>query len=117
MTLNLLFLFKGGDIGEGLLLSLLGVVMVFVILTLFMFIIKFLSWITNYISEKALKKANVPVAPVKREEISRGELKLTNCSEKDAALIMAIVADNGGIPLENLQFHSIKLIEEEEEGK
>ncbi len=119
MTYALLFLLsEGRGIGYGLMLSLVGVVAVFAILTVFMLIIMFLSWITNTLSQRALKKANQPPAAViaaKREAVSQGELKLTNCSEKDAALIMAIVADNSGIPLENLRFNSIKLTGEEED--
>jgi len=38
-------------------------------------------------------------------------LKLKNCDEKTAAMIMAIVADDSGIPLEELVFKSIKLVE------
>lgn len=110
-----LFLFvEWSDISRGLLLSLVGMGAVFAILAIFMLVIKLLSWVTDYAGKKVLEKANTPVAPIKGEEISQGELKLTNCSEKDAALIMAIVANNSGIPLENLQFNSIKLIEEEE---
>lgn len=109
----LLLFFEGGDMGYGLLISLLGMAAVFVILTLFIFVIKLLSWVTDSIKEKVLEKANVPVAPIKVEQINQGELKLINCSERDAALIMAIVADNCAIPLEKLRFNSIKLIEEE----
>lgn len=113
--MHALFLFvEWSEVSRGLLLSLVGMASVFAILAIFMLVIKLLSWITDYAGKKVLEKANMPVAPIKGEQISRGELKLTNCSEKDAALIMAIVADNSGILLENLQFNSIKLIEEEE---
>lgn len=46
------------------------------------------------------------------EEFSSGTLKLKNCDEKTAAMIMAIVSDNTGIPLSELVFKSIKLVEE-----
>jgi Na+-transporting methylmalonyl-CoA/oxaloacetate decarboxylase gamma subunit len=112
------FLFvEWSDISRGLLLSLVGMAAVFAILALFMLIIKLLSWVTDSMSQRALQRANLPVAPIKGEQVSRGELKLIDCSEKDAALIMAIVADNSGISLENLRFNSIKLIKEEEEDK
>ena len=42
-----------------------------------------------------------------------GELKLINVEERDAAMIMAIVADNMGVPLNELRFVSIKKVEEE----
>ena len=45
------------------------------------------------------------------EEFSSGSLKLKGCDEKTAAMIMAIVADDTGIPLNELVFKSIKLVE------
>ena len=37
---------------------------------------------------------------------------LSGVEEKEAAVIMAIVSDKTGIPLERLRFHSIKLMED-----
>ncbi|MCQ2528047.1 MAG: OadG family protein [Saccharofermentans sp.] len=53
-----------------------------------------------------------PAEPVKEEEFSSGSLRLKGCDEKTAAMIMAIVSDNTGIPLSELIFKSITLIEE-----
>jgi hypothetical protein len=64
--------------------------------------------------------AKAPAAPAaapaaaaasSEEVFSSGSLKLKNCDEKTAAMIMAIVADDSGIPLEELVFKSIKLVE------
>ena len=53
-----------------------------------------------------------PAAPaVEEEEFSSGSLKLKGCDEKTAAMIMAIVSDNTGIPLSELVFKSITLVE------
>ena len=61
---------------------------------------------------KAAPAAAAAAAPAAPEEIfSSGSLKLKNCDEKTAAMIMAIVADDSGIPLEELVFKSIKLVE------
>ena len=58
--------------------------------------------------------AAAPAAPAAPEEVfSSGSLKLKNCDEKTAAMIMAIVADDSGIPLEELVFKSIKLVEKD----
>ena len=46
------------------------------------------------------------------EKLSAGTLVLKNVDEKTAAMIMAIVADESGIPLERLIFRSIKLTSE-----
>jgi len=57
--------------------------------------------------------APAPVAPAApEEEFSSGSLKLKGCDEKTAAMIMAIVSDNTGIPLPELIFKSITLVEE-----
>ena len=60
--------------------------------------------------------AAAPAAPavaaaVAGEEFSSGTLKLNDWDEKTAAMIMAIVSDNTGIPLSELVFKSIKLVE------
>ena len=64
-------------------------------------------------------KAEVKAAPAVEtkaedpgEEFSSGTLKLKGCDEKTAAMIMAIVSDNTGIPLSELVFKSIKLVDE-----
>ena len=63
---------------------------------------------------KAAPAAAAPAAPQAPEEVfSSGSLKLKNCDEKTAAMIMAIVADDSGIPLEELVFKSIKLVEKD----
>ncbi len=49
----------------------------------------------------------------KNEPVYTGYVKLTNVSEQDAAVIMAITSKNTGIPLERLGFCSIKLKETE----
>ena len=59
----------------------------------------------------AAPAAPVPAAPASDEMFSSGSLKLKNCDEKTAAMIMAIVADDTGIPLNELVFKSIKLVE------
>ncbi|MGI6537769.1 MAG: OadG family transporter subunit [Caldicoprobacterales bacterium] len=46
------------------------------------------------------------------QEISAGKLQLKKVDEKTAAMIMAIVSHESGIPLSELRFRSIKLIEE-----
>lgn len=64
----------------------------------------------------AEKKAEAaPTKPAGRplpETESQGELVLENVDEPTAAVIMAIVSNQSGIPLNRLAFKSIKLIEE-----
>lgn len=60
--------------------------------------------------------ANAAAAPAAEadsgEEFSSGSLRLKGCDEKTAAMIMAIVSDNTGIPLNELIFKSITLVED-----
>ena len=59
----------------------------------------------------AAPAAAAPAAAAPEEEFSSGTLKLKDCDEKTAAMIMAIVADDTGIPLNELVFKSIKIVE------
>lgn len=61
--------------------------------------------------------APAPAAPVVNgtplpENQSAGQLELYDCDEKSAAVIMAIISNESGIPLNHLEFKSIKAIEE-----
>jgi len=62
--------------------------------------------------------APAPAAPavpagmvVLEENTSVGELKLKNCDDKSAAMIMAIIADELKTPLNQLRFKSISRID------
>ena len=58
-------------------------------------------------------EAAAPVAPIAPTATAAytGPV-LTGLEDKEAAVIMAIVSDKTGIPLEKLRFHSIKLMED-----
>ncbi len=47
------------------------------------------------------------------EGMNQGQLELIDTDEKTAAVIMAIVSNKSGIPLNRLSFKSIKLLEDE----
>lgn len=49
-----------------------------------------------------------PESESEAPEFSSGNLKLHNVDERTAAMIMAIVSDESGIPISELQFKSIK---------
>ncbi len=69
---------------------------------------KMMFWKKEEKSEEEPKENNAPLA-----KGSCGELKLINTTEREAAMIMAIVADETGTPLNELRFKSIKRVEEE----
>ena len=124
---------------DSLLLALIGVVIVFVVLIVLMLVVSLMGKI--FTSSEALKEkhpewgdkindfknklafwkksdskeASAEIAPsAPLAEGTCGELKLINVEERDAAMIMAIVADSTGTPLNELRFKSIKKVEEDE---
>jgi len=114
---------KVAPVGEALLYALFTIAVVFTALLIIFVCIKIFSAILNAFDHKkdtsteapaAAAATTVPAAPkaaVPEEEFSSGSLKLKGCDEKTAAMIMAIVSDNTGIPLSELVFKSITLVE------
>lgn len=106
------------SIGEAGVYALLGYAVVFFGLILLMCVV---TAIGKYFSTKdsrmkaaasAAAKATAPAAPTaapkKVAPGSAGELKLYDVEPKTAAMIMAIVANQMGKPLNELRFKSIK---------
>ena len=58
----------------------------------------------------AAAPVSVPALP---ENESAGTLVLTDVTEEEAAMIMAIVSHQSGIPLNRLQFNSIRVLEDD----
>lgn len=100
-----------------------GIVMavVFAVLFIMYVMISLSSKVIAALPSGDKKKAEAPAAPAvapaetapasEGEDFSSGTLKLKGCDEKTAAMIMAIVSDNTGIPLSELVFKSITLVE------
>ena len=104
--------------GEAGILALLGYAVVFFGLILLMIVVIALG---KYFASKDAKmaataaaaaKAAAPAAPAAAPKAvapgSAGELKLYDVEPKTAAMLMAIVADKMGKPLNELRFISIK---------
>ena len=109
--------------GEGVLYAILGMLVVFFALVLIMVIIKILIKVTDKKkaetapapAEAAPVPAEIPAEPVKRDDPApgtSGDIKLYTTDPKEAAMIMAIVADALGKPLNELRFKSIREIKE-----
>ena len=99
-------------VGNAGITAILGYLVVFFGLILLMLVVMGMSklFIAN---EKKAVVAAAPVATpaeVKKPEApgTAGELKLYNTEPKDAAMIMAIIADTLGKPINQLRFKSIK---------
>ncbi len=98
--------------------AVLGYGVVFLGLVLLMFVLQIMGKIMHKEApaapapepeEKAIAAAPAPAAPA-----TAGELKLYDTDPRDAAMIMAIVADSLGKPLNELRFISIREVREDE---
>lgn len=120
MTLALLAVKEGVlPMNEALLDAGIVILVVFAVLCIICLLISLSGAIFASMDKKkseapaAAPAAPAPVAePANEEEFSSGTLRLKGCDEKTAAMIMAIVSDNTGIPLSELVFKSITLVEE-----
>ena len=105
------------SIGESVIAAVMGYAVVFVGLILLMAVVVIMGKAMSSTSKKAKDEtpaptpqttpapaaSNAPPAPG-----SAGEIKLFDVPDKEAAMIMAIVADKMGKPLNELRFKSIK---------
>ena len=106
-------------IGDAGILALLGYALVFMGLIVLMLVVTLLGKIFISIDKRKVAKAAPAEAPAPVVEEaepetapgSAGQLKLYNVEPKTAAMIMAIVADKLGKPLNELRFISIKEVE------
>lgn len=109
--------------GRALLIAAIGFLLVFAVLGLIAIFVKLMGGGFDAAAKrkKTPEKMPAPAAPSPAapkgeplpENASAGTLTLTNVSEEEAALIMAIVSNQSGIPLNHLQFNSIRLLEDE----
>ncbi len=97
--------------------ALLGYGVVFLGLVLLMFVLQIMGKIMH--KEKAPEaevpaEKTAPAAPAPTAPGTAGDLKLYDTDPRDAAMIMAIVADALGKPLNELRFISIREVREDE---
>lgn len=105
---------------ESVLVAIFVMAVVFAVLLLLSGVIKFFSKGLNAIAGKNKESIAVPTAAQPalqkkqqngEEDFSSGTLKLKDVDEPTAAMVMAIVSDESGIPLSELVFKSITLRE------
>ena len=110
------------SIGNAGVIALLGYLVVFFGLVLLMVVIMVMGKIMVAQAKKAQAAAEAEApeapapAPVPKEPApgSAGELKLYDTDPRDAAMIMALVADTLGKPLNELRFKSIREVKDDE---
>lgn len=123
MTLSLLEMQLGW--GDTLKTSGVGFVIVLIVLAFIAVLIKLISGVFSKTigKEKTETKTNAPSeapAPVTASApvavpatpVTPGYLRLEGVSEANAAVIMALVSHQTGIPLNRLAFHSIKCLQD-----
>lgn len=120
MTVSLLKM--GMSWGETLKTSVVGFIIVLVVLAAIACLIMLISKIINGMSgvgKKTEAKAEVKAEATKTEApapvaapADPGYLRLEGVSEANAAVIMALVSHQTGIPLNRLAFHSIKCLQD-----
>ena len=120
-------------LGEALSISGNGMVVVLIVLVVLAVLVLLISKMVRAAQGKAAEESvdsaaaigDVPAAPAALaapaapapaaaplpENQSAGTLELYDCTEKEAAVIMAIVSNESGVPLNRLEFKSIKAIE------
>jgi Na+-transporting methylmalonyl-CoA/oxaloacetate decarboxylase gamma subunit len=102
---------------DSLKVSLFGLSLVFIVLILLSFFVKFQSFILGAVApgKKTVSgKDEAAFSQASEQEdigLSSGELKLVGVDEKTAAMIMAIVSHESNIPLSGLQFKSIRVLD------
>lgn len=104
------------SLGTGGIVALLGYMVVFIGLVLLMIVVMTMGKImaSRTAGAAPAAPAPAPAAPAVPAPGSAGELKLYDTDPRDAAMIMAIVADTLGKPLNELRFISIKEVKEDE---
>lgn len=99
---------------QAALYSLLGISVVFATLALLMVIVQIFYRLTA--PKEAPRDAEPASASALKEAPgTAGNLKLYDTDPRDAAMVMAIVADTLGKPLNELRFISIRELKEEEQ--
>ena len=95
-------------IGDAAITALLGYAVVFMGLISLMIVVMIVGKVMS--GKKAAAPAAAPVAAPTAAPApgSAGKLKLYDTPDRDAAMVMAIVADKMGKPLNELRFISIK---------
>ena len=117
-----LAIWKGGamSVPESLGVAVVGILVVLAELALLAVFIMLLSKIVGFFTSGKNTNGSPAPSTVSSEPSgtplpdtrSEGKLDLINVDEPTAAVIMAIVSDESGIPLNRLSFKSIKLLED-----
>ena len=104
------------SVGDAAMTSLLGYAVVFIGIIMLMILVMFVGDLMFKSAKRKAAKAPAaaPAAPAAPAAApgTAGELKLYDTDPRDAAMVMAIVADKLGKPLNELRFKSIREVKD-----
>ena len=104
------------SVGDAAMTALLGYAVVFIGLIMLMILVMFVGDLMFKSAKRKAAKAPAaaPAAPAAPAAApgTAGELKLYDTDPRDAAMVMAIVADKLGKPLNELRFKSIREVKD-----
>lgn len=104
------------SIGDAAMTALLGYAVVFIGIIMLMILVMFVGDLMFKSAKRKAAKAPaaVPAAPAAPAAApgTAGELKLYDTDPRDAAMVMAIVADKLGKPINELRFKSIREVKD-----
>ena len=101
------------SVGDAAMTALLGYAVVFIGIIMLMILVMFVGDLMFKSAKRKAAKAPAaaPAAPAAAPGTA-GELKLYDTDPRDAAMVMAIVADKLGKPLNELRFKSIREVKD-----
>ena len=101
------------SVGDAAMTALLGYAVVFIGIIMLMILVMFVGDLMFKSAKRKAAKvpAAAPAAPAAAPGTA-GELKLYDTDPRDAAMVMAIVADKLGKPLNELRFKSIREVKD-----
>lgn len=104
------------SVGDAAMTALLGYAVVFIGIIMLMILVMFVGDLMFRSAKRKAAKAPAaaPAAPAAPAAApgTAGELKLYDTDPRDAAMVMAIVADKLGKPLNELRFKSIREVKD-----
>jgi len=102
------------SVGDAAMTALLGYAVVFIGIIMLMILVMFVGDLMFKSAKR--KAAKAPAAPAPAAPAAApgtaGELKLYDTDPRDAAMVMAIVADKLGKPINELRFKSIREVKD-----
>lgn len=106
------------SVGDAAMTALMGYAVVFIGIIMLMILVMFVGDLMFKSAKRKAAKAPAAAAPAAAPAApaaapgTAGELKLYDTDPRDAAMVMAIVADKLGKPLNELRFKSIREVKD-----